>query len=82
MSLPDLSNMMKVGQLRYIQAFYEEDGWRNPDTFVRHLLTPLQRAECALRGWLGPRRLQKNNPFYFYLLARTLYYDFPVRQSH
>jgi O-methyltransferase involved in polyketide biosynthesis len=75
MGLPDLSNMMKVGQLRHIQAFYEEDGWRNPDTFVRHLLTPLQRAECALRAWLGPRRLQKNDPFYFYLLARTLYYD-------
>ena len=66
--------MMKVGQLRHIQAFYEEDGWRNPDVLVRHLLTPRQRAECALRAWLGLRRLQ-TNPFYFYLLARTLYYD-------
>ena len=73
MSLPDLSSMMQVGELRHIQAFYEEAGWRNPDVFVRHLLTPRQRAECFLRAWRGLRRL-RTSPFYFYLLARTLYY--------
>ena len=65
---------MTVAQLRYIQAFYEESGWRNPDVFVRQLLKPHQRAKCTLRAWFALRRL-RTRPFYFYLLARTLYYD-------
>lgn len=74
MGLPDLSNMMKVGQMRYVQAVYEEEGWRNPDKLVRHFLSPRERAECLVHGLLRLRRL-RSDPFYFYLLARTLHYD-------
>lgn len=74
MGLPNLSYMMKVGQIRHIQAEYEVDGARNPDTLVRHLLTARERFACAVRGRLLLGRLRAD-PFYHYVLARTRHYD-------
>jgi methyltransferase (TIGR00027 family) len=74
MNLPDLSFMMKVGQLRYIQSVYETPDFRNPDTAVRDFLPALQRWRCDLRGATQIVRLRAQ-PFYYYVLARTKYYD-------
>src|SRR5947207_3074661 len=74
MNLPDLSHMMKVGQLRYIQSVYETPECRNPDVLVKHLLSRLERWRSDLRGRTSLTKLRAN-PFYYYVLARTRYYD-------
>lgn len=72
--LPDLSLMMKVGQLRYIQSRRESGELRNPDALVRTFLSPSQRWSCLWRGGILLKRL-RTDPFYYYLVARTKYYD-------
>lgn len=74
MKLPNLSSMVKVGQLRYIQASFEPPELRNPDQLV-HKILPLR--ERVLAFGQGATRLNKlrMQPFYYYLLARTKYYD-------
>lgn len=74
MRLPNLSFMVRVGQMRAIQAVYEPPELRNPDDAAGRLLPVGQRLGCVLRGrWLlGRMRAQ---PFYPYVLARTRYYD-------
>jgi methyltransferase (TIGR00027 family) len=72
--VPDQSNSVVVATLRYIQSLYEAQEYRNPDTFVRDLLSPPRRWLGALQAKLQLTRLQAN-PFYFYLVARTRYYD-------
>jgi methyltransferase (TIGR00027 family) len=74
MKLPNLSYMMKVGQLRYIQSVYERGEFRNPDLAVRDFLSITQRWACDLRGLLVLEKL-RSQPFYYYVLARTKYYD-------
>jgi len=74
MRLPNLSSMMAVGELRYIQAAYETPENRNPDNAVSVFLSRSQRLRCAIRGKLLLRRL-RSDPFYYYVLARTRYYD-------
>jgi methyltransferase (TIGR00027 family) len=78
--LPDLSYMMTVAGLRYIQSVYEPPERRNPDGLVRELLTPWQRMSCNLRARmsLGTLRAQ---PFYYYVLSRTHYYDDVYRSA-
>ena len=74
MALPDLSNSMYVAHLRYIQAIYEAPPRRNPDTMVRRFIPMLRRLRFA---WLRPEELSRmrSDPFYYYLVARTRYYD-------
>ena len=74
MSLPNLSHMMNVGQLRYIQSRFEAAENRNPDSAVGAFLSDRQRFACIVRGTFLLSRLRAN-PFYHYLLARTKYYD-------
>lgn len=74
MSLPNLSWMMNVCELRYIQARYEPAAWRNPDAMVGAFLPLPRRLACAVRGVLLRSQL-RGKPFYRYLLARTRYYD-------
>lgn len=74
MKLPDLSYMMTVGQLRYIQSVYETGEYRNPDAFVRDILPTLQRWGCDVRGRILLAKL-RSQPFYYYVIARTKYYD-------
>lgn len=74
MDLPNLSNSMAVGRLRYIQSVHESGERRNPDTLVRHFMPMLERWRCM---WLGRKELARlrTGPFYYYLVARTKYYD-------
>jgi methyltransferase (TIGR00027 family) len=74
MKLPNLSFMVRVGQLRAIQARYEAEPNRNPDTAASALLPLAQRVGCVLRGRLFLNRTRAQ-PFYAFVLARTKYYD-------
>jgi methyltransferase (TIGR00027 family) len=80
MAIPNLSNSMYVASLRYIQSIHESSERRNPDTLVRHFIPILQRWRTA---WLGPEKLSKlrADPFYYYLVARTKYYDQVVNDA-
>jgi methyltransferase (TIGR00027 family) len=74
MALPDLCNLMYVARLRYIQTIHEPPDRRNPDTMVRRLIPIRRRFRAA---WLGHEELSRlrSDPFYYYLVARTRYYD-------
>jgi methyltransferase (TIGR00027 family) len=65
---------MFVARLRYIQSVHERPEWRNPDRLVRHFIPFFER--CRLT-WFGGEEVSKlrENPFYYYLVARTKYYD-------
>lgn len=65
---------MYVARLRYIQSIHESRERRNPDALVRHFLPTLQRWRAT---WLGREELARlrGDPFYYYLVARTKYYD-------
>jgi methyltransferase (TIGR00027 family) len=65
---------MLVAEWRHIQSVHEETELRNPDTLVRHFLPALQRWRCT---WLSQSKLAslRTDPFYYYLIARTKYYD-------
>jgi len=80
MALPDLSNSMYVARLRYIQTVHEPPARRNPDTLVRHFIPALQRLRTA---WMGEQELSRlrSDPFYYYLVARTRYYDQVVDEA-
>jgi len=80
MALPDLSNSMYVARLRYIQSIHEPPEHRNPDTFVGYLMPFVQRLRAS---WLGREELNKlrAEPFYYYLVARTRYYDDVIREA-
>lgn len=80
MKLPDLSYMMTVAGLRYVQSHYEPPERRNPDDRVGELLTPWQRLSCRLRARLSIDAMRAQ-PFYYYVLARTRYYDEVYGQS-
>jgi len=74
MARPDLFNSLHVAHLRYIQSIHESPERRNPDTLVRRLLPLIRRWRTA---WMGTRELARLrvDPFYYYLVARTKYYD-------
>ena len=72
--LPNLSYMMSVGELRYIQARFEKGTARNPDRLVGGFLPWSKRLGCWVRGALLLPKLRAK-PFYAYLNARTKYYD-------
>lgn len=71
---------MYVARLRYIQTIHESPERRNPDTQVRHFIPLLQRLQAA---WLGQKELSRlrSDPFYYYLVARTQYYDQVIRDA-
>src|SRR5437016_10304251 len=80
MGLPNLSKSMDIARLRYIQSIHESPERRNPDTLVRHFIPILARLRTA---WLGRQELSKlrADPFYYYLVARTHYYDQVVNDA-
>jgi methyltransferase (TIGR00027 family) len=65
---------MFVARLRYIQSVHEPPECRNPDRLVRHFIPFLERCRLA---WGSQEHVSKlrENPFYYYLVARTRYYD-------
>jgi methyltransferase (TIGR00027 family) len=74
MSNSGFSNSMSVAEFRYIQAIHETRELQNPDGLVGQFLPILRRWHCT---WLSHRKtaLLRSNPFYYYLDARTRYYD-------
>ena len=80
MGLPNLSKSMDIARLRYIQSIHESPERRNPDTLVRHFIPILARLRTT---WLGREELSKlqADPFYYYLVARTKYYDQVVNEA-
>lgn len=71
---------MYVARLRYIQSVHETPERRNPDTLVRHFLPPLNRMRAF---WIGRSELSnlRSDPFYYYLIARTRYYDQVLQEA-
>jgi methyltransferase (TIGR00027 family) len=80
MALPNLSNLMYVAHLRYVQTIHEPPERRNPDTMAGQFIPMLRRFRTA---WLGLEELSRlrSDPFYYYLVARTRYYDEVVRNA-
>jgi methyltransferase (TIGR00027 family) len=74
MKLPNLSYMMTVGELRYIQAKFEKGKRQNPDSAVGAFLPFWTRVLCTLRGLLLLPKIRAQR-FYDYVNARTRYYD-------
>jgi methyltransferase (TIGR00027 family) len=74
MNLPNLTGMLNVGELRYIQSLCEATEYRNPDVLVGAFLSMQRRLACLVRGRFFKSWLRAK-PFYHYLLARTKYYD-------
>jgi methyltransferase (TIGR00027 family) len=76
----DVDNLMFVGWLRYVQSIHEPEHCRNPDRFVGQIIP----AKARWRARLLRKRTVANlraDPFYYYLIARTAYYDDIVRKS-
>jgi len=80
MPILDLSNAGYVARLRYIQALHEAANLRNPDTLVGHFLSLRDRWNAKILGREELTRLRED-PFYYYLLARTKYYDAVYRDA-
>jgi methyltransferase (TIGR00027 family) len=72
--MPNLSNSLGIAKLRYIQSIYEPAEYGNPDTLIRELLPSPIRWLSILQGALQISKLRLS-PFYYYLIARTRYYD-------
>ena len=74
MKIRGFSNLIYVAELRYLQSLHEQPELQNPDRLVGQFLPPLRRWRCR---WLSQRRMAIpwTAPFYYYLLARTKYYD-------
>jgi methyltransferase (TIGR00027 family) len=80
MNLVNSSNLSWVGRLRYIQAAYEPPERRGPDYLVRHFFPLFDRLRYRFRSTKLVDEL-RSEPFYYYLLARTKYYDAVFRQA-
>ena len=68
------SNSMAVAEFRYLQSLHEQRELQNPDGLVGQFLPLFRRWRCR---WLSHRKiaLLRTRPFYYYLVARTRYYD-------
>ena len=68
------SNSLSVAEFRYIQSLHEKSELQNPDGLVGQFLPLLRRWRCIR---FGHRKLAllRTRPFYYYLAARTRYYD-------
>jgi len=67
-------NFTDAAEWRYVQSIHEPAAFRNPDTLVGQFLPARRRWRLA---WLSQKKLTalRSNPFYYYLVARTKYYD-------
>ena len=81
MRLPNLSSLMYVAHLRYIQSIHEPPDLRNPDSRVGHFIPVFKRLQMA--WWLSAKELSRlrADPFYYYLVARTRYYDEVIKTA-
>ncbi|MEQ1871633.1 MAG: SAM-dependent methyltransferase [Vicinamibacterales bacterium] len=74
MWLPSFSNSMYVAWLRHLQCVHEDPDRRNPDTLVSRFFPWRDRLRARLLPKHELARLRRD-PFYYYVLARTRYYD-------
>jgi methyltransferase (TIGR00027 family) len=74
MKIRGFSNLIYVAELRYLQSLHEQPELENPDRLVGEFLPQLRRSRCRR---LSQRRMAilRTDPLYYYLLARTKYYD-------
>lgn len=72
--LSSSSNLSAVGQWRHIQAIHEPRAFRNPDYLVGRLFPLRDRWRFRFLSVAELDQL-RSIPFYYYLLARTRYYD-------
>jgi methyltransferase (TIGR00027 family) len=71
---------MSVAQLRYIQSIHESPQYRHPDMLVQHFIPVWKRWHLARLGRDNLSQLRAY-PFYYYLIARTHYYDHVVNDT-
>src|SRR5437868_6892575 len=74
MPKPGFSNSLTVAESRYIQSIHEKRELQNPDSLVGQFLPLLRRWHCVGLSQ-GQVALLRTKPFYYYLNARTRYYD-------
>lgn len=74
MALPNMSYMVSIGQIRYMQYNFEHGALAGSDHLVGKLLTRTQKTTAALRHFLLSNKLL-HDPFYRYLRQRTIHYD-------
>jgi methyltransferase (TIGR00027 family) len=74
LSNPGFSNSTGVAEFRYIQSLHETCELQNPDRLVGQFLPLLRQCRC-IRLSQSKVALLRTNPFYYYLDARTRYYD-------
>lgn len=72
--LTDLSNLSATARYRHIQSLHENNDRRNPDILAGALMTPAERKQCFRLNALTLMKMRKNS-YYFYLAARTKFYD-------
>src|SRR5262245_5330188 len=74
MKIRGFSNLIYVAELRYLQSLHEQRELQNADRLVGQFLPPFRRRRCRS---LSQRRMAilRTDPLYYYLLARTKYYD-------
>ena len=69
-----LSNLGDTARNRHIQSLHESGGFRNPDILAGALMSEADRQQCLALDAEALLRLRKN-PYYYYLTARTKFYD-------
>ena len=70
----DLSNLLGTAHYRHIQSLHESNDRRNPDILAGALMTPEEREQCFRMSAEALMKMRKT-PYYFYLIARTKFYD-------
>ena len=74
MKLPNLSYLGTVSTIRYMQNRFESPEARNPDDSAGLFLSAWSRTRSAIK-FAGLANFIRKNPWYWYVLARTFYYD-------
>jgi methyltransferase (TIGR00027 family) len=72
--LSDLSNLADTARSRHIQSLHENGDRRNPDILAGALMTAEEHDQCFRLNVEALMKMRKN-PYYYYLAARTKFYD-------
>ena len=72
--LSDMSNLAGTARYRHIQSLHESVDRRNPDILAGALMTAEEREQCFRLNAEALMKMRKN-PYYYYLTARTKFYD-------
>jgi methyltransferase (TIGR00027 family) len=72
--LASFSNLASTSYNRHIQTIYEHGDRRNPDILASAFMTPKDRDQC-LRLPARTVTEMRRSPYYYYLTARTKFYD-------